>query len=87
MSYADETGAHRRTTGVLGALELSRPGEGGILPHEQTTPKAKSDRLNLLRGTDANVSPVWGLSPAAGLSDLLAVDGASALRVDRRRRR
>jgi uncharacterized protein (DUF1015 family) len=75
MSYADETGAHRRTTGVLGALELSRPGEGGILPHEQTTPKAKSDRLNLLRGTDANVSPVWGLSPAAGLSDLLAVDG------------
>jgi uncharacterized protein (DUF1015 family) len=75
MTYADETGARRRTTGVLGALELSRPGEGGILPHERTTPKAKSDRLNLLRGTDANVSPVWGLSPAAGLSDLLAVDG------------
>ncbi|MGZ4705126.1 MAG: DUF1015 domain-containing protein [Acidimicrobiales bacterium] len=74
MTYADDTGSRRRTTGVLGALELSRPGEGGILPHEHTTPKAKSDRLNLLRGTDANVSPVWGLSPAAGLSELLAVD-------------
>jgi uncharacterized protein (DUF1015 family) len=75
MTYADESGARRRTTGVFGALELSRPGEGGILPHEQTTPKAKSDRLNLLRGTDANVSAVWGLSPAAGLSELLSVDG------------
>lgn len=74
MTYADEAGAARRTTGVMGALELSRPGEGGILPHEHTTPKAKSDRLNLLRGTDANVSPVWGLSPAGGLSDLLVVD-------------
>jgi len=75
MSYTDDTGTSRRTTGVFGALELSRPGEGGILPHEQTTPKAKSDRLNLLRGTDANISAVWGLSPAAGLSDLLSVDG------------
>ena len=60
MSYTDDTGTSRRTTGVFGALELSRPGEGGILPHEQTTPKAKSDRLNLLRGTDANISAVWG---------------------------
>jgi len=75
MTYVDEAGSPRRTTGVMGALELSRPGEGGILPHERTTPKAKSDRLNLLRGTDANVSPVWGLSPATGLSALLEVDG------------
>jgi uncharacterized protein (DUF1015 family) len=61
----------RRTTGVLGALALSRPGEGGILPHEHTTPKAKSDRLRLLRATRANLSAVWGLSPAVGLSALL----------------
>ena len=61
----------RHTTGVLGALALSHPGEGGILPHEHTTPKAKSDRLNLLRATRANLSAVWGLSPAPGLSELL----------------
>ena len=59
MDYRDESGRARHTTGVMGALELSRPGEGGILPHEHTTPKAKSDRLNLLRATRANLSPVW----------------------------
>ena len=71
MDTVDETGAPRHTTGVFGALELSRPGEGGILPHEHTTPKAKSDRLNLLRGARANLSAVWALSPAAGLTGLL----------------
>ncbi|MDQ2754420.1 MAG: DUF1015 domain-containing protein, partial [Actinomycetota bacterium] len=42
----------------------------GILPHEPTTPKAKSDRLLLLRATRANLSPIWALSPTTGLSDL-----------------
>ncbi|MBI2704348.1 MAG: DUF1015 domain-containing protein [Actinobacteria bacterium] len=71
MDYVDELGAPRHTTGVMGALTLSRPGEGGILPHEQTTKKAKSDRLDLQRATRANLSAVWGLSPAEGLSALL----------------
>ncbi|MEX1218083.1 MAG: DUF1015 domain-containing protein [Acidimicrobiales bacterium] len=71
MDAADENGIVRRTTGVIGALELSRPGEGDILPHEFTTPKAKSDRLDLLRATRSNLSAVWGLSPARGLTDLL----------------
>ena len=74
MESTDEAGHRRATTGVFGALELSRPGEGGILPHELTTPKAKSDRLNLLRGARANLSAVWALSPAAGLSKLLDMD-------------
>ena len=71
MDTVDEAGVTRHTTGVVGALELSRPGEGGILPHEHTTKKAKSDRLNLLRATSANLSAVWALSPAAGLTGLL----------------
>jgi uncharacterized protein (DUF1015 family) len=74
MVYDDEGGRHRHTTGVLGALQLSRPGEEGILPHEHTTPKAKSDRLDLLRGTRHNLSPIWGLSLAKGLTDLCAMD-------------
>ena len=74
MEAPDEDGVVRHTTGVIGAMELSRPGEGGILPHEFTTPKAKSDRLDLLRSTVANLSPVWGLSPAAGLTELLECD-------------
>ncbi len=34
----------------------------GCLPHERTTPKAKTDRLDLTRATHANLSPIWGLS-------------------------
>jgi uncharacterized protein (DUF1015 family) len=70
MSYTDPVGGRRSTVGVVGALGLEEPGTG-ILPHEQTTPKAKSDRLRLLRATRANLSPIWGLSPTAGLTALL----------------
>jgi uncharacterized protein (DUF1015 family) len=74
MTATDEAGIGRRTTGVIGALELSPPGTD-ILPHEHTTPKAKSDRLDLLRSCRANLSAIWGLSLAKGLTDLLPVDG------------
>jgi uncharacterized protein (DUF1015 family) len=73
MSYVDEAGRSRRTTGVIGALELNPPGSD-ILPHEHTTPKAKSDRLDMLRSCRANLSAIWGLSLAKGLTDLLPID-------------
>ena len=47
-------------------------GAGGVLPHERTTPKASTDRLDLTRATRANLSPVWGLSLATGLTEVLA---------------
>jgi uncharacterized protein (DUF1015 family) len=76
MDHTDERGQHHHTTGVVGSLTLRPPGEVAegeqpILPHEHTTPKAKTDRLDLTRATRANLSAVWGLSPASGLSDLL----------------
>ena len=59
----------RASTGVIGALGLADPGsESDILPHEQTLPKPKSDRLDLLRATRANLSPIWGLSMRHGLT-------------------
>ncbi|HKA82926.1 MAG TPA: DUF1015 domain-containing protein [Acidimicrobiales bacterium] len=73
MSYADDAGVPRHTTGVIGALDL-RPSGADILPHEQTTPKARSDRLELLRACRANLSAIWGLSLAKGLTDLLPVE-------------
>jgi uncharacterized protein (DUF1015 family) len=73
MAYVDDAGTPRHTTGIIGALELSPPGTD-ILPHEHTTPKAKSDRLDLLRAARANTSAIWGLSLAKGLTDLLPVD-------------
>jgi uncharacterized protein (DUF1015 family) len=72
MAYVDDAGVDRHTTGVIGALELSPPGTD-ILPHEHTTPKAKSDRLDMLRSCRANTSAIWGLSLAKGLTDLLPV--------------
>jgi uncharacterized protein (DUF1015 family) len=75
MKFVDDAGRSRSTVGVLGALEVVDVGAGGVLPHEQTTPKAKTDRLDLTRATSANLSPVWGLSLCAGLSSLLATPG------------
>ncbi|MFM8311500.1 MAG: DUF1015 family protein [Ilumatobacteraceae bacterium] len=71
MSFTDAQGRPRNTVGVLGALEVVDEGAGGVLPHERTTPKAKTDRLDLTRATQANLSPVWGLSLTAGLTSLL----------------
>jgi len=75
MSFTDATGARRTIAGVLGGLAVVDEGAGGVLPHERTTPKAKTDRLDLTRATHANLSPVWGLSLASGLTQELAQPG------------
>jgi uncharacterized protein (DUF1015 family) len=75
MSFVDSLGTQRSTVGVIGALEVVDEGSGGVLPHERTTAKAKTDRLDLTRATDTNMSPVWGLSLAAGLSAKLLTAG------------
>ena len=72
MRFADETGAPRATVGFVGAIDVVPRGEtGDVLPHEQTTPKAKTDRLDLTRATETNLSSVWGLSMADGFAALL----------------
>lgn len=73
--FTDETGAARDLVGVLGALEVVDEGAGGVLPHERTTPKASTDRFDLTVATRANLSPVWGLSLATGLTALLQEPG------------
>ena len=75
MSFRDSTGKDRHTVGVIGALEVVDVGAGGVLPHEQTTPKAKTDRLDLTRATQCNLSPVWGLSLCSGLTQVLLAPG------------
>ena len=70
MGYHDESGTPRQTTGVIGALALSTLDEGDVLPHEHTTPKARADRLDLLRACRANLSPIWVLSTTTGLTEL-----------------
>ena len=70
MDFTGDNGLPQRTTGVIGALGLDNE-RGDVMPHERTLPKAKSDRLQLLRATRANLDPIWGLSLVTGLSLLL----------------
>lgn len=84
MEFTDATGSHRTISGVLTGLEVVDVDAGGVLPHERTTPKAVTDRLDLTRATATNTSPVWGLSLAAGLTAALAApaEGVGELEVD-----
>ncbi|MDQ3738522.1 MAG: DUF1015 domain-containing protein, partial [Actinomycetota bacterium] len=75
MHFRDEAGTERHIAGVIGALEVTDEGAGGVLPHERTTPKASTDRLDLTRATSANLSPVWGLALSPGLTSLLGQPG------------
>ncbi len=64
--YLDEhsfvIGTQRVTrTELIVALRLYEPSAGVVLPHERTFPKAKAERLELLRATRANTSPVFGM--------------------------
>jgi uncharacterized protein (DUF1015 family) len=57
---------------VFGGLRLAPWGEAGVYPHEKTYPKAKTDRLNLMRATRAQLSPILGVfdSPDLDLAEL-----------------
>ncbi len=78
MSFKVKSGTNSgsviSTTGVLGALRAEEPGAGDILPHENTIKKAKTDRLDLLRATKTNISPIWGLSLTVKLSEILELN-------------
>jgi uncharacterized protein (DUF1015 family) len=50
-----------RRRGIHVALRLHRPEEGIVMPHELTFPKAKEDRLALLRATRTNTSAIFGV--------------------------
>jgi uncharacterized protein (DUF1015 family) len=53
--------ARMRRRGIHCALRLHRPEEGIVMPHELTFPKAKEDRLALLRATRTNTSAIFGV--------------------------
>ena len=67
-AYRMTTSDGQTTNGVIGALGIDDRSAADILPHEQTLPKPKSDRLDLLRATRSNLSPIWGLSLGTGLT-------------------
>ncbi len=65
--------------GLIGNVKVqpfgpSPDGKGGIHPHEQTFSAAKEDRLKLMRATQAQLSPIFGLysDPDMTIGNLLA---------------
>lgn len=61
----------KKRRGILGALRLEEFGKG-VQPHEHTLSGPKQDRLKLLRATQTNISPIFGLyNDADGWSNAL----------------
>jgi len=56
----DYSGADKVRHGLIAHVKLG-PWGNGIYPHEETFPKAKGDRLQLLRACRANFSPLLSL--------------------------
>ena len=80
MEFGDASGGRRQIVGVLGGLEVvDEPGANRagttVLGHERVTLKATTDRLDLTRATATNMSAVWGLSLADGLTAALRQPG------------
>lgn len=61
MQYEHPQGGTQTLKGFIAAVGLEPFGSGKIFPHEWTFPKAKTDRLNLLRACRANTSPIFSL--------------------------
>ncbi|PRP91029.1 hypothetical protein ENSA5_59420 [Enhygromyxa salina] len=49
--------------GLVALIELTRFGQGPVLPHERTLAGPKLDRLELMRACDAHLELVFGLFP------------------------
>jgi uncharacterized protein (DUF1015 family) len=54
--------------GIVCLLKLEDYSSGKVLPHENTLTAAKSDRLNLLRATQAQFESIYGLYSDPGLT-------------------
>ncbi|MGW3955900.1 DUF1015 family protein [Streptomyces sp. NPDC004752] len=56
--YEQRDGDGMLQRGIIGALRLSEPAEGIVLPHEEVMPPVVADRAALMRATSANLEPL-----------------------------
>ncbi|MFC8081134.1 DUF1015 family protein [Streptomyces sp. NPDC057307] len=63
--------------GVIGALALSTPAEGVVLPHEDVMPDIVEDRAALMRATATNLEPLLLTYRSEGISTDSAVIGTT----------
>lgn len=67
--------------GLIGALTLSPPGAGIVLPHEDVMPGPVRGRLHLMMATRANLEPIFLLTDGAPGPATRLVDQVAAERV------
>lgn len=60
QSFQDN-GQWFQRNGIIGILKAENYEAGNIIPHEETFPKIKEDRLNLLRATSTHCESIFGL--------------------------
>gem|GEM_PF-168183 len=57
--YEQAAGGEVVQRGLIGALRLSPPGDGVVLPHEEVAPGPVAGRLALMEATEANLEPIF----------------------------
>jgi len=65
--------------GIIGVLRAEGYEAGNIMPHEETFPQVKEDRLNLLRATATHCESIFGLYDRAELDMDRIADAAPRL--------
>jgi uncharacterized protein (DUF1015 family) len=61
QTYTAPGGGRQTRRGFFARVRITDYGRGLIRPHERTHPAAKQDRLELMRATHANLSPIFSL--------------------------
>jgi uncharacterized protein (DUF1015 family) len=62
QEYTGPDGSSHVRHGILARVRVEDFETGQVLPHERTLPGPKQDRLELMRATRANLSPIFSLS-------------------------
>src|SRR3954468_2356191 len=72
--YEQRDGEGMLQRGVIGALRVSDPSDGVVLPHEDVMPHVVAERAALMRATRANLEPLLltyrGDGPAASATEV-----------------
>ncbi len=73
-----DTGEAKVRTALLGLIKVEPYDKGIVLPHEQTFPKHKEDRLRLLEATRTHLESIFGLYEDDAGTLHRAISGAAA---------
>lgn len=74
----EQSGPGMIQRGIIGALRLSPPGDGVVLPHEDVSPGPVAGRLALMEATQANLEPIYLLYNGSASASTADAAGSGA---------